>query len=291
MRVRNQALLRMTASAMGVGLIACGGPATTSDGLAKVTDSLCVTVQDGANFVVVDGRLMPVSAAPRAELVEPIERVAEAPIGWAKKLEKTFTERGFAWMSLRSRNGVATLTGVAPNQEAKERAFLAAEQAILTHSKGRREINIVVDGIAVDGGDQGVGAALATLSQSDLSLESCQAAFVETMQGRNVEFRTSSAVIRSDSGRLLDAVTGVAILCQDYEIVVEGHTDARGSDDINMELSEMRAKSVREYLVGRGVSSNSIEAVGYGETRPINPDTTPEAYNMNRRTEFKVLER
>jgi len=290
MRVRNQTLLRMTASAMGFGLIACGGPATTSDGLAKVTDSLCVTVQDGANFVVVDGRLMPVSALP-AELVEPIERVAEAPTGWAEKLEKTFTERGFSWMSLRSRNGVATLTGVAPNSEAKELAFLAAEQAILSHSKGRREINIVVDGIAVDGGEQGVGAALATLSQGDLSLESCQAAFAETMQGRNVEFRTSSAVIRSDSGRLLDAVTGIAILCRDYEIVVEGHTDARGSDDINMELSEMRAKSVREYLVGRGVSSSSIEAVGYGETRPINPDTTPEAYDMNRRTEFKVLER
>jgi len=287
MRIRNQALLRTAASAMGFGLIACGGPATTSDGLAKVTDTLCITVQDGANFVVVDGRLMPMSA-PRAE---PVERAVKASLGWAAKLEKTFTDRGFPWMNLHSRGGVAILAGVVPNQDAKARAFLAGGQAILTHSTGRREIDIVVNGIAVDGGDQGVGAPLATLSQGDLSLEACQAAFVETMQGRNVEFRTSSAVIRTDSGRLLDAITGVAILCRDYKIVVEGHTDARGSDDINMELSDMRAKSVREYLVGRGVSSNRIDAVGYGETRPINPDTTPEAYLMNRRTEFKVLER
>lgn len=287
MRFRNQALMRSAASAMGFGLIACGGPATTSDGLAKVTDTLCVTVKDGANFVVVDGRLMPIST-PRTETTE---RVVKAPVGWADTLENTFTDRGFPWMGLRSRGGVATLTGLAPNQDAKERAFLAGEQAILTHSTGRKEISIVVDGIAVDGGDQGVGAGLATLSQSDLSLEACQAAFDETMLGRNVEFRTSSAAIRTDSGRLLDAITGVAIVCKDYAIVVEGHTDARGSDDINMELSEMRAKSVREYLVGRGVSSNSIEAVGYGETRPINPDTTREAYIVNRRTAFKVLER
>lgn len=287
MRVQHQALLRSVAGAMGFGVIACGGPATTSDGLAKATDTLCVTVEDGANFVVEDGRLRPISTT-RPDVATP---VVNAPIGWAAKLESTFADRGFPWMGLLTRGGVATLTGVAPDQDAKERAFLAGEQAILTHSTGRREIAIVADGIAVDGGEQGVGAGLAKLSQSNLSVESCQTAFTETMQGRNVEFRTSSAVIRADSGRLLDAVTGVAILCRDYPVIVEGHTDARGSDDINMELSEMRAKSVREYMVGRGVSSDGVEAVGYGETRPINPDTTREAYIINRRMEFKVLER
>jgi outer membrane protein OmpA-like peptidoglycan-associated protein len=73
-------------------------------------------------------------------------------------------------------------------------------------------------------------------------------------------------------------------------IVVEGHTDSRGSDSYNLDLSERRAQSVRDYLVTRGVSANHCRAVGYGESRPVADNRTAEGRANNRRVEI-VIER
>jgi len=90
---------------------------------------------------------------------------------------------------------------------------------------------------------------------------------------------------------LLDVVTGVAFLCKDYEIEIGGHTDVRGSSEINQQLSEARAGAVKEYLVARGVPEEGLNAVGYGETKPLDPTDSLEAYGKNRRTEFVVRQR
>ncbi|MEW5724457.1 MAG: OmpA family protein [Thermodesulfobacteriota bacterium] len=66
--------------------------------------------------------------------------------------------------------------------------------------------------------------------------------------------------------------------------VIEGHTDHRGSDAYNQKLSERRANSVREYLIKTfGLSPDRLSAVGYGESRPIAPNTTAEGMQRNRR--------
>jgi outer membrane protein OmpA-like peptidoglycan-associated protein len=71
-------------------------------------------------------------------------------------------------------------------------------------------------------------------------------------------------------------------------IVVEGHTDSRGTDETNLELSQQRATAVRDYLVSQGVAQDRITAVGRGETQPLATNETPEGRANNRRVEIVV---
>jgi OOP family OmpA-OmpF porin len=66
---------------------------------------------------------------------------------------------------------------------------------------------------------------------------------------------------------------------------VSGHTDNRGDPDRNQTLSEQRAQAVREYLVNHGIDGNRIEAVGYGDQRPVALNDTEEGRRQNRRIE------
>ena len=86
----------------------------------------------------------------------------------------------------------------------------------------------------------------------------------------------------NDVARALKEVSG------DQKIVVEGHTDARGSDQDNMELSRRRAESVRDYLVNQGVDQARISAVGRGESQPLASNDSAEGRANNRRVEIIV---
>jgi outer membrane protein OmpA-like peptidoglycan-associated protein len=69
---------------------------------------------------------------------------------------------------------------------------------------------------------------------------------------------------------------------------VEGHTDSDGKDEANLDLSDRRAKAVQRYLVDKGVAAGRLEAVGYGETRPVKPNTSKTNKEANRRVEFVI---
>jgi outer membrane protein OmpA-like peptidoglycan-associated protein len=86
--------------------------------------------------------------------------------------------------------------------------------------------------------------------------------------------------------RLVDALTSTP----GRNIMVEGHTDSQGSDAYNMELSQRRAESVRNYLVHAGFPASQVRAMGFGERRPIADNNTNEGRSNNRRVEV-VLER
>jgi outer membrane protein OmpA-like peptidoglycan-associated protein len=73
-------------------------------------------------------------------------------------------------------------------------------------------------------------------------------------------------------------------------MTIEGHTDVRGGDAYNQDLSEHRAERVRDVFVKLGVAADRMDAVGYGRTHPRDPGTTEEAHQHNRRVEF-VIER
>lgn len=75
---------------------------------------------------------------------------------------------------------------------------------------------------------------------------------------------------------------------QTLPVIVEGHTDYMGSDAYNQVLSERRATSVRDYLIQKGIASARIQIKGYGESRPIADNKTPEGRTLNRRAELGV---
>jgi outer membrane protein OmpA-like peptidoglycan-associated protein len=104
-----------------------------------------------------------------------------------------------------------------------------------------------------------------------------------------VHFATASDVILPDSSPLLDQIASL-ILENDRlkKIRVEGHTDDQGDDAYNLNLSDRRAKSVMRALLERGVQSERIGAVGFGETKPIGDNKKPAGRAQNRRVEFMI---
>ena len=70
---------------------------------------------------------------------------------------------------------------------------------------------------------------------------------------------------------------------------IEGHTDSVGSDASNQKLSENRAAAVKNYLLSKGVKSDSISSVGYGESKPIADNKTAVGRSKNRRVDVKLV--
>jgi outer membrane protein OmpA-like peptidoglycan-associated protein len=106
-----------------------------------------------------------------------------------------------------------------------------------------------------------------------------------------VEFGTDSDVILAASNSILTDVHDVMVAnTQLLRIRVEGHTDDRGNDARNLDLSQRRAQSVVRWLVEHGIAAERLEAQGYGETRPLQTNATPAGRQTNRRVEFHVVD-
>ncbi len=107
---------------------------------------------------------------------------------------------------------------------------------------------------------------------------------------QKVYFQTAKWRILPRSYELLNQVAQVLKDHPKIKIRIEGHTDSRGSDSYNLRLSQKRAESVRTYLIGQGVDGSRMEAVGFGETRPIASNATAMGREQNRRVEFFITE-
>lgn len=105
-----------------------------------------------------------------------------------------------------------------------------------------------------------------------------------------VQFETGTATLRPESDPLLTEVARILKEHPELELVeVQGHTDERGSADLNRKLGQERAESVVTWLVGRGVAADRLIAKGHGSDRPIAENTTEEGRAKNRRVELRVL--
>lgn len=105
-----------------------------------------------------------------------------------------------------------------------------------------------------------------------------------------IHFDTGSATLRPESNGVLNEVLDLLDEYGDIRLRVEGHTDNTGSDDVNQRLSEERAASVKQWLVDHGVAASRLETAGFGSSRPVVENDTPENRQRNRRSEFHLLE-
>ncbi|MCB9679859.1 MAG: OmpA family protein [Alphaproteobacteria bacterium] len=106
-----------------------------------------------------------------------------------------------------------------------------------------------------------------------------------------VYFEFNSDKIKAESYELLDEVADTIIANDVGRVLVEGHTDSKGSDSYNLELSDRRAASVRTYLIGRGVNADQLIAKGFGESRPVATNATEAGRAKNRRVVFTLIDR
>jgi len=108
---------------------------------------------------------------------------------------------------------------------------------------------------------------------------------------QSIIFPRDSDKISAKSFAILDAVARVLVANPFIKRVsIEGHTDSEGPEAANLELSARRAASVLAYLVEHGVAAERVESKGFGEGRPLKPNTTPAGRAANRRVEFRIVD-
>jgi cytochrome c oxidase subunit II len=104
-----------------------------------------------------------------------------------------------------------------------------------------------------------------------------------------VNFETGSAVLTADSRYELDNVVTALGAYPSVSVELGGHTDNVGDPVANRTLSAQRAAAVSAYLTSRGIGANRLRTVGYGDSKPLGDNDTPENRAKNRRTELKIL--
>lgn len=107
---------------------------------------------------------------------------------------------------------------------------------------------------------------------------------------RGITFETAKAIIRPTSEPVLQEALGVFLRYPNLYMEIQGHTDDRGNDAANLELSQARADAVRQWFVDHGVPAEQLIAIGYGETVPMADNHSDAGRAENRRVEFKIIE-
>jgi outer membrane protein OmpA-like peptidoglycan-associated protein len=105
----------------------------------------------------------------------------------------------------------------------------------------------------------------------------------------HMKFDFDKSDLRPENRELLSRIVGILLTSKDYQIYVYGHTDNIGTEEYNMDLSERRAQSVRDYLAEAGINPGIISTEGFGKSQPLVPGTSDEARAKNRRVELGIV--
>lgn len=124
---------------------------------------------------------------------------------------------------------------------------------------------------------------VSSLDESSLSLEELARAAL-----KDVNFGYDNFDLGDDAKSLLVNNAKWLESHPDLKVTIEGHCDERGSTEYNLALGEKRAKSVRDYLVSLGIDHGRLNVISYGESMPLDPGHTEEAWAKNRRAHFVI---
>jgi outer membrane protein OmpA-like peptidoglycan-associated protein len=102
-------------------------------------------------------------------------------------------------------------------------------------------------------------------------------------------FETNSSVLKPEARALLDDVAAVLQKYPETEVLVKGHTADTGSEDHNQQLSERRSQAVKNYLVTRGLTVASQQALGFGESMPVKSNVSADGRARNRRVIMQIV--
>jgi outer membrane protein OmpA-like peptidoglycan-associated protein len=132
-------------------------------------------------------------------------------------------------------------------------------------------------------------AAVALEDKGEMTEEACLGRFEILSKTGNIFFASGSTRLDNKSIPLLENLYDIVDRCPSFRLEIAGHTDSVGSEAQNQSISERRAASVVSWLRDRGIASDRLVSVGYGESRPIVDNDTPANRARNRRIEFTAL--
>jgi outer membrane protein OmpA-like peptidoglycan-associated protein len=197
----------------------------------------------------------------------------------------------------RTKQADKTTEGVVDSMHADQKDAVAHTSAELARNKTQ----LAAQGAALT--TQGVALQNETARREEAEKRAAQAAadlskfasvkqeprgMVITLSGSVLFASAKADLLPAAQVKLNDVATALTKEDPISKIVVEGHTDSQGQASYNQELSQRRAQVVRDYLVTRGIASDRITAQGFGPTRSIAENTSPEGRANNRRVEIVV---
>ena len=113
-------------------------------------------------------------------------------------------------------------------------------------------------------------------------------ALINQIMSEDVYFDFDRSELTEKAKELLAQVGELLIKETRFTLTIEGHTDARGTEDYNFTLGAKRAMKVKEFLIAYGIDGARMESVSYGKEAPKAQGETEEAYSQNRRANFRV---
>jgi len=182
-----------------------------------------------------------------------------------------------------------------PNQQAKQGAMWGALAGAAAGALiGGSDLDGILIGAAVGAGvGAGVGHYMDKQEAELRRIEELEVQRLdeETLRVRfdsDILFAINSAVLGGDSEYALVEFSGVMHDYPQTAIVVQGYTDSSGSEEYNQKLSERRAQSVFNFMVGQDIYPERMYSVGYGEAHPMADNATVTGRDRNRRVEILI---
>ncbi len=172
------------------------------------------------------------------------------------------------------------LSGCESMDTKEEDAFTSAEMDAAAKERAAREAEAAAAAKEAELAARQLAAQEAAAQQAKEAAMKEQAALREI---RTFYFDFDQAAIKPESRASLTAHGAFLAANPSVQVVVEGHTDERGTKGYNMALGERRANAVQQFLVVNGASKSQIEVVSYGEERPANSAHNEAAWAQNRR--------
>ena len=155
-------------------------------------------------------------------------------------------------------------------------AFTSCKEKQMTVNPGAR--------VSIDGTQDGL-----THVQRDFEDASMTDRGILVTFDSDVLFPLNSSYLTDQAKEELDKLVTLLEEYPDASLIVDGHTDATGTEEYNQWLSEKRAESVKKYAVDKGLAEGRITTHGYGQTKPIAENKTPEGRQKNRRVEVTIV--
>lgn len=183
----------------------------------------------------------------------------------------------------RTQADAAAQKAQAEQQEAEQRALLAKQQADLAKQQADQ-----ANQQALQATQQAEQVRERLKQQLSQVLQTTESARGLIMNMSDVLFDFNKYTLKPEAREKLARVSGILLAYPGLKVQVEGYTDNIGSEEYNQKLSEERAGTVREYLVGASVPDGNVAAAGYGKSNPIADNSTSTGRSQNRRVELVV---
>lgn len=125
--------------------------------------------------------------------------------------------------------------------------------------------------------------------EAQAALEKRERLLQEAAAFQDVHFDFDKYDLKPEAREMIREHADWLLTNSEFQVILEGHCDERGTREYNLALGERRSESVRDYLLNLGIDTGRLTTISYGEELPLDPTHTEEAWAKNRRVHFVVV--